>query len=41
MKDRLGGEAAREEMTAELKATLTEEQLTKFKEQPKGKPQRR
>ena len=41
MKDRSDGEAAREEMTAELKATLTEEQLTKFKEQPKGKPQRR
>jgi hypothetical protein len=41
MKDRSSGEAARKEMSAELKATLTEEQLAKFKDQPKGRPQRR
>jgi hypothetical protein len=41
MKDKANAETARKQMTEELKATLTEEQLTKFKDQPKARPSRR
>lgn len=41
MKDRDNAETARKKMTEELKATLTEEQLSKFKDQPKARPNRR
>jgi len=41
MKDRTKAESIKKQMGEELKATLTEEQLTKFKDQPKARPNRR
>lgn len=41
LKEKATAEIARKDMDEELKATLNDEQLKKFNEQPKGRPSRR